>query len=158
MLFLFYSFRHYTHHSDSRPMRECFQPVIRYRFILSAATIPAVRLAFQLPFPVVQICNFLDLFSRRMTTRLNKNYRRDIFCIHLNFFYPFLYLFIYFSYLKEDIVAVVEEIRYGCGASPTNVSSRPFARTLLCLHSPFRRKLRRFLRYFHPSPQRSLFA
>lgn len=59
-----------------------------------------------------------------MTTRLNKNYRRDIFCIHLNFFYPFLYLFIYFSYLKEDIVAVVEEIRYGCGASLTNVSSR----------------------------------
>lgn len=93
-----------------------------------------------------------------MTTRLNKNYRRDIFCIHLNFFYPFLSLFIYLSYLKEDIVAAVEEIRYGCGASLTNVSSRPFVRTLLCLHSPFSRKLRCFLRYFHPSPQRSLFA
>lgn len=119
MLFLFYSFRYYTHHSDSRPMRECFQPVIRYRFILSAATIPAVCLALQLPFPVVQICNFLDLFSRRMTTRLNKT-TEEIYSLFL-FFYPFLSLFIYFSYLKEDIVAVVEEIRYGCGASLTNV-------------------------------------
>lgn len=90
MLFLFYSFRYYTHHSDSRPMRECFQLVIRYRFILSAATIPAVRLAFQLPFPVVQICNFLDLFSRRMTTRLNKT-TEEIYSLFLFFIHFFLY-------------------------------------------------------------------